>query len=61
MNFRMKSMPSVGIYFSFYTFMAFCAWLFYTPDQTNLDSTEPSNIDVVEPSASLKITETKKV
>jgi hypothetical protein len=35
---NMKSVPSIGIYMTFYTFMAFCTWLFCAPDETPDDT-----------------------
>ena len=41
---RMKPVPAIGIYLSFYTFMAFCTWLFCIPTET-AGETESINND----------------
>lgn len=40
---RMKPVPAIGIYLSFYTFMAFCTWLFCIPTE-KMDKTESESI-----------------
>ena len=40
---QMKSVPSIGIYMTFYTFMAFCTWLFCAPDETPVNTPQEAS------------------